>query len=345
MEPNPTIGEIETTVAKIVPNPQPASGVGVISGKTNGAARSESAAVQNVERPVAVTSDGSDGPDHTRCESPDIADGTTDIGRERDGAKSPLPPDAGAVAVTNTTGEPLTGHDTHTGSVMFDYGQLSFDVAETVRQSADRIHGRNKNIAQELFAIGRELINVKDTLPHGAFGPWLEAEFCWNERTAQRFMRAAEVLGDKSDTVSILGATAIYGLSAPSTSRAVREEIVARLESGEHLTSQAVLERVRKKRRGSVPSSSPAAPEPQVFEQKSDNTPMGQVDPTDLSVADRQADMLAPGRCAADLLLERFNGDLDELARCLAAADAGELLRHLLQGCAARACWQRESND
>jgi hypothetical protein len=242
----------------------------------------------------------------------------------------------GAIRILEAEGQSLPGQDPQTGSSIFDYGQLPSDVAATVRESADRIHSRNKNVAQEIFRIGRELHNVKDALPHGAFGPWLEAEFGWNERTAQRYMRAAEVLGDKSDTVSVLGATAIYKLSAPSTPPAVRKEIVARLESGEHLSPQAVLEQVKKKRQGPISPPLPTAQRSRVVEQQPDEPPAGQFCQPDSSGADKQASTPNPARGAADLILEQFDGDWNELARCLAEADAGELLGHLLQGCASR---------
>jgi hypothetical protein len=70
-------------------------------------------------------------------------------------------------------------------------------------------------------------------LSHGQFGRWLSAEFGWSERTAQRFLQAAEVFGSKADTVSVLEPTAIYALSAKSTPPTVRDAVVARLEAGE----------------------------------------------------------------------------------------------------------------
>ena len=50
-------------------------------------------------------------------------------------------------------------------------------------------------------------------------------------RTAQRYMSAAAVLGDKSDIVSFLPPTTIYQLAAPSMPPPVREEIVERMEN------------------------------------------------------------------------------------------------------------------
>jgi hypothetical protein len=39
-----------------------------------------------------------------------------------------------------------------------------------------------------IYGIGRVLINVKNHIPHGQFGPWLRTEFAWSERQAENFM-------------------------------------------------------------------------------------------------------------------------------------------------------------
>jgi hypothetical protein len=220
-------------------------------------------------------------------------------------------------------------------SITFDYSQLATTVAMDVRESAARIRVREHNVVQEIFPIGRELRLVKAALPHGAFEPWLEAEFGWNERTVQRYMRADEVLGEKSDIMSDLTATAIYGLSARSTTREVREEIIRRLEAGERLTSQAVLERV-KKRRKATPSSASDVPDEQSVEQELDEHPIGQFGQLAAPDEDSRFDTPTPARRAADLIVKQVKDDWDELAACLAEADSDEFLRHLLQRCSAQ---------
>jgi hypothetical protein len=111
--------------------------------------------------------------------------------------------------------------DTPAQPTAFDYAELTEDVALSVRQSADRIRRRERDAVEAIFAIGRELISAKAALPHGRFGPWREAEFGWSERSAQRYMRAVEALGDEADTASVLGAAAIHALAARSTPQPV----------------------------------------------------------------------------------------------------------------------------
>ncbi|WP_244597451.1 DUF3102 domain-containing protein [Rhizobium hidalgonense] len=44
----------------------------------------------------------------------------------------------------------------------------------------------------KMIQIGRELIRIKDQLPHGHFGPWLKENSGLSIGQAQRFMRAAK---------------------------------------------------------------------------------------------------------------------------------------------------------
>lgn len=66
---------------------------------------------------------------------------------------------------------------------------------------------------------------MKESLPHGSFLPWIEAEFGMDRRTASNFMRVAEQYSGKWETVSHLPPTALYELAAPKTPLEVREEV------------------------------------------------------------------------------------------------------------------------
>src|ERR1700733_2471014 len=89
----------------------------------------------------------------------------------------------------------------------FDYNTLDTDDAAYVRAIADRVREKDQQARGNVIDIGRDLIVVKEKLDHGQFGPWLRAEFQWDERTAQRYMGLAEHFGDKSDIVSLLPET------------------------------------------------------------------------------------------------------------------------------------------
>jgi len=66
------------------------------------------------------------------------------------------------------------------------------------------------------------------------------AECCFTIRTAQNYMRVAE-LTDKSEIVSLLNPAAIYRLAKASTPPDVVDRVVEMLEAGEEPTEQEVL--------------------------------------------------------------------------------------------------------
>src|SRR3954470_3532232 len=116
-------------------------------------------------------------------------------------------------------------------AVGFDYSTVPVDVAKEARAVAARINERNRAAQAAILETGRDLLAIKERLEHGRFLAWIDAEFGMTPRTAQRYMSAAAVLGDKSDIVSFLPPTTIYQLAAPSMPPPVREEIVERIEN------------------------------------------------------------------------------------------------------------------
>jgi phage N-6-adenine-methyltransferase len=130
------------------------------------------------------------------------------------------------------------------------YAGLDVETRIVVQQRTSEIRTLMQRTAQDLVEIGQKLIEVKARLGHGLFGAWLQAEFEWSERTAQRYMSVAQAF--KSDTVSVLAnaeAKALYLLAAPSTPERVREEAVQRGETGERITFSAAQEMVQEHRR------------------------------------------------------------------------------------------------
>lgn len=69
-----------------------------------------------------------------------------------------------------------------------DYGTVETVVADRARLAANRIRGHEKAAAVE---IGKELIAIKESLPHGQFLVWIEAEFGYSRRTATNLMQVA----------------------------------------------------------------------------------------------------------------------------------------------------------
>lgn len=118
---------------------------------------------------------------------------------------------------------------------LFDYGSLDEGTRAEVQQRTTEIKALVRRSAQDIVDIGSKLIDVKERLGHGKFGEWLEAEFGWTDRTAQRFMQVADKFGKNRQIVGF-APSALYLLAAPSTPDEVREEAMRRAESGEAIT-------------------------------------------------------------------------------------------------------------
>ena len=86
---------------------------------------------------------------------------------------------------------------------------------------------RLKRSAEDIIAIGQDLIAAKEQLAHGQFQPWVSAEFEMSQPTALNFMRVAERFGDKFVNITNISATVLYALAAPSTPDAVIERVTS----------------------------------------------------------------------------------------------------------------------
>lgn len=122
--------------------------------------------------------------------------------------------------------------------ILFDYSQLPQDQADLIRGHAKEINVLVRRSAQDIHDIGTRLIAVKAMLAHGKFSDWLNKEFGWNARTAQRFMAVATRF--KSDNLSDLpkSTSAIYALTAAPDE--VVHQIVAKVKKGDPVNEQTV---------------------------------------------------------------------------------------------------------
>ncbi len=123
----------------------------------------------------------------------------------------------------------------------FDYAALAPETAIELRMAAERIRLRMKRAAEDIIAIGQELIAAKGRLPHGQFLAWLATEFEMSGPTALRFMQVAERFSDKNVILTNLSPSILYLLAAPSTP----ESIIGQVASGEvDRTTAAVKEAI-----------------------------------------------------------------------------------------------------
>ena len=130
----------------------------------------------------------------------------------------------------------------------FDYSSVSADDRQALEQAAERIRTRAGHMQRAAIIIGREILAVKDRLPHGGLGPWIEAELGITPRTAQSYMnvvRRLDALPEAiRETVSLLPLTTLHKLAAPSTPPVVIEEIAQAAEQGALPEPAAILHRI-----------------------------------------------------------------------------------------------------
>ena len=108
-----------------------------------------------------------------------------------------------------------------------------------LRALADQVRKHSRSSSKSIIAIGEALLDAKQHLGHGKFGTWVMAECGFTIRTAQNFMRAAE-LTDKSEIVSLLNPAALYRLARASTPPEVVDHVLERLDQGHALTETEI---------------------------------------------------------------------------------------------------------
>jgi hypothetical protein len=134
----------------------------------------------------------------------------------------------------------------------FDYASLDEDTRIFVKVKAEAIQSRLKRTAEDIIAIGQDLIAVKGRLEHGEFLPWIRSEFEMNYKSAERFIDVANKFGEHSklDNLSNLSASVLYLLAAPSTPETIVQEVL----SGDIKATedQSLLEAVKEAKRAAV---------------------------------------------------------------------------------------------
>jgi len=134
-----------------------------------------------------------------------------------------------------------TCRDEHalTENPVFNYASVSETDAAELRKHADAIRSGLHHQLESIVAVGERLAKVKEVLPHGNFGLWIDAEFGWKARTAQNYLLAAETYGAKTQYVAYLPVNLLYRLQAPSAPN-VRDDLFRMIESGEKPSAEKV---------------------------------------------------------------------------------------------------------
>ncbi|WLT39531.1 DUF3102 domain-containing protein [Synechocystis sp. B12] len=124
---------------------------------------------------------------------------------------------------------------------LFDYSTLSPDLQVEVKTATERIKLRMKRTAEDIIEIGKDLIAIKEKLPHGQFLPWIATEFEMSKESAGRFMSVASRFPDFRQ-IDEFKPSLLYLLAAPSTPDEVVEQVIEKAENGETVTAKEVKE-------------------------------------------------------------------------------------------------------
>ena len=123
----------------------------------------------------------------------------------------------------------------HPEKAGFDYAEVDKATADEMRDAADRVR---RSMRDSVVTVGRELLAIKKQIKHGQFSAWVEVECEISLRTAERAIKAAELV-EKNDKLSYLPADGLLALSSRAA-KPVAEKLIKRIEAGEELTAAQI---------------------------------------------------------------------------------------------------------
>lgn len=130
----------------------------------------------------------------------------------------------------------------------FDYAALPAADRQFVRDKVGVIRHLARQCGESVIHIGRHLTAVRERI-RGRFTAWVEAEFTWTRRHADRMMAAAETFATQGQIVQRFDASALYALSEPQCPPQAREYAVELAKDGQfvsHREAREIIDAVRK---------------------------------------------------------------------------------------------------
>ena len=133
---------------------------------------------------------------------------------------------------------------------------------ELVRSYTQDIKDLIGQASYNILAIGEKLIAVKKQLVHGDFVRWLDDEFEWDVRTAQRMMLVAQRF--KNDNLSLLPIeqSAMYLLAEKATPDAFVANVIEVAREGTVITHSKAKQMLATYKELHTPAPASPAPEP-----------------------------------------------------------------------------------
>lgn len=115
------------------------------------------------------------------------------------------------------------------------------ELAATIRACDTKIRIKTtqakkirKEVIKDRLQIGKCLIKAKQLLGHGKYTQWLQREFAWSLRSAQRYVRLAEMFAGLEDKIPEgVTLTQLEGFAGSKSNELSGDEVLGKIASGE----------------------------------------------------------------------------------------------------------------
>lgn len=108
--------------------------------------------------------------------------------------------------------------------------------AAELQEAAQRIKSLRRTATEHAVEIGRELLRVKEKLPHGIFVKWVERSCEFKIRAAQDLMKLARESESNAKLIALMVPSTLRVYLSKTTPLEVRSAILKRLENGERVS-------------------------------------------------------------------------------------------------------------
>ena len=113
--------------------------------------------------------------------------------------------------------------------------RMELSAAE-LQEAAQRIKTLRRAATDHAIEIGRELLRIKERLPHGAFVKWVERSCEFKIRAAQDLMKLAREAESNTKLAALMVPSTLRVYLSKTTPPEVRSTILKRLERGERVS-------------------------------------------------------------------------------------------------------------
>ena len=135
----------------------------------------------------------------------------------------------------------------------FDYEILSPKSRTLIQKCTVEIKKRLRRTAQDVWEVGKKLVEVRSQLDYGQFDSWLSTEFGWSRRTGYNFINVYESFSEGTNFAELdIATSALYKLAAPSTPESVRKQFLNQAQQGQKITHKDISQALSATKNSSV---------------------------------------------------------------------------------------------